>query len=106
MDAEKAPFFIDKLKIRTLPALLVFHDGKAIDRLTGFEGLYTNGDPDKWHTGRLQEWLALTGAIKYTPPTEEIQAEIRRLGLRPTGSVWSGTTRNGFRSELYHDDDE
>lgn len=106
IDAEKAPFFIDKLKIRTLPTLLVFQDGKAVDRLTGFEGLYTDGDPDKWHTGRLQQWLASTGAITYTPPPEEIQEEMRRLGLRPAGSIWSGTMKDGFKSKLYEEDVE
>lgn len=106
IDAEKAPFFVDKLKIKTLPTLLVFRDGKAVDRLMGFEGLSSDGDPDKWHTGRLQQWLAKTGAIKYTPPTEEIEEEIRRLGLKPAGSVWSGTAKTGFQSKVYYDDDE
>jgi len=89
MDAMKAPFFASKLKIRTLPALLVFRDGKAIDRLTGFEGLAINpAEPDKWHTGRLRTWIAATGAIQYKEPDEEVREEMKRLGILGRGAVW------------------
>jgi len=94
IDAEKAPFFVGKLQIKTLPALLVFQDGKAIDRLTGFEGLAKDpNEPDKWHTGRLQEWLASTGAIEYEVPAEEMREEMERLGLTAKKSMWSGGIR-------------
>jgi len=107
IDAEKAPFFISKLQIKTLPTLIVFQEGKAIDRLTGFEGLaIKESEPDKWHTGRLQQWIASTGAIQYKPPTEEIREEMRQMGIRPKGTVWSGTSRGGFRTSSYDDDDE
>mmetsp|Transcript_25004 Transcript_25004/g.37054 ORF Transcript_25004/g.37054 Transcript_25004/m.37054 type:complete len:292 (-) Transcript_25004:90-965(-) len=90
IDAEKSPFFVSKLCIKTLPSLLVFRDGKTVDRLTGFEGLVIDPkDPDKWHTGRLQQWLAKTGAIDYKVPTAEILDEMRRLGVQPKGAVWS-----------------
>merc|ERR1719413_141625 len=39
LDAEKAPFFVDKLKIRTLPCVVVFNDGVAKGRQVGFEDL-------------------------------------------------------------------
>jgi len=39
LDAEKAPFFVEKLKIRTLPCCVVFNDGVAKGRQVGFEGL-------------------------------------------------------------------
>ncbi len=107
MDAEKAPFFIHKLQIKTLPTLIVFRDGKTVDRLTGFEGLVIDpAEPDKWHTGRLEQWLSTTGAIKYKVPTEEIKEEMRRMGIRPKGTVWSGTSRGGFQSKVYDSDDE
>eukprot|EP00551_Chaetoceros_affinis_P014208 CAMPEP_0203691304 /NCGR_PEP_ID=MMETSP0091-20130426/3634_1 /ASSEMBLY_ACC=CAM_ASM_001089 /TAXON_ID=426623 /ORGANISM="Chaetoceros affinis, Strain CCMP159" /LENGTH=326 /DNA_ID=CAMNT_0050561765 /DNA_START=11 /DNA_END=987 /DNA_ORIENTATION=+ len=84
MDAEKAPFFIHKLCIKTLPTLIVFREGKNVERLTGFEGLIIDpSEPDKWHTGRLEQWLASTGAIQYKVPTEEIKEEMRRMGIRP-----------------------
>ena len=91
MDAEKAPFFVAKLQVKTLPTLLVFQNGKTIDRLTGFDGLAKDATkPDEWHTGRLQEWLSQTGAIEYTVPTEDIQEEMDRLGLTPRGAIWRG----------------
>lgn len=106
MDVEKAPFFVDKLQIKTLPSVIVFRDGKHVDRLTGFEGLVIDpAEPDKWHTGRLEQWLSTTGAIKYKVPTEEIREEMRRLGIRPKGTVWSGTSKSGFQS-TYDSDDE
>eukprot|EP00957_Ditylum_brightwellii_P078270 5951083-Ditylum_brightwellii.AAC.1 len=44
----------NKLCIKMLLSLLVFCDGKMVDRLTGFEGRVIDPkDPDKWHTGRL-----------------------------------------------------
>jgi thiol-disulfide isomerase/thioredoxin len=91
INAEKAPFFVSKLFIKTLPTLLVFHNGKAMDRLTGFDGLAKDPNkPDEWHTGKLQEWLSHTGAIDYKVPTEEIQEEMDRLGLTPRGAIWRG----------------
>eukprot|EP00592_Proboscia_alata_P000363 CAMPEP_0194378298 /NCGR_PEP_ID=MMETSP0174-20130528/34512_1 /TAXON_ID=216777 /ORGANISM="Proboscia alata, Strain PI-D3" /LENGTH=338 /DNA_ID=CAMNT_0039160185 /DNA_START=147 /DNA_END=1163 /DNA_ORIENTATION=+ len=90
IDAEKTPFFVAKLAIQTLPTLLVLRDGKVVDKMTGFQGLSLNAnDPDKWHTGKLQQWLASTGAITYKIPNEEMIEEMKRLGLQPRGSVWS-----------------
>lgn len=107
LDAEKSPFFVHKLQIKTLPCLIVFQEGKAIDRLQGFEGLAVDAsEPDKWHTGRLQQWISETGAIKYRMPTEEIKEEMKRMGIRPKGTVWSGTSRNGFSTRGYDSDDE
>lgn len=92
INAEKAPFFVAKLEIKTLPTLLVFQNGKVVGRLTGFKGLAKDPmKPDEWHTGRLQEWLSQTGAIEYTVPTEEIREEMDRLGLTPRGAIWSGS---------------
>ena len=86
--AEKAPFFVQKLHIRTLPTLLVFCKGKVVDRLTGFEGLVPTETQnnnagssncnqqkqnstiiDEWETWRLAKWLAdHTDAIQYKGP--------------------------------------
>ena len=91
IDAEKAPFFVAKLQVRTLPTLIVFRDGKTVHRLTGFEGLSKDKkDPDVWETSRLQEWLADAGAIDYKPPHPDIQEEMARLGLRSNGTVFQG----------------
>jgi len=105
IDARKAPFFVSKLQVRTLPTLLVFQDGKAVDRLTGFDKLAVDPkDPDCWHTGKLREWLAGTGAVKYTIPTDEVLEEMRKMGVVPRGTVWSGA--KGVGSSRYDDDEE
>ncbi len=107
IDAEMSPFFVNKLNIRTLPTLMVFQEGKAKDKLMGFQDLAVDpNEPDKWHTGRLQQWLASTGAIKYRIPTEEVKEEMRRMGITHKSTVWSGTRGSGFRSKGYDSDDE
>ena len=107
LDVEKSPFFVSKLQIKTLPTLIVFREGKAIDRLTGFEGFALDAsEPDKWHTGKLRQWIASTGAIKYKVPDEEIREEMRRMGIRPKGTIWSGTAARGFQGDAYDSDDE
>jgi thioredoxin-like negative regulator of GroEL len=75
LDAEKAPFFVSKLVIRALPTLIVFQDGKAIDRLVGFEGLTSRKDPDNFPTHKLQQWLADTGAIDFDISKDELARE-------------------------------
>ena len=53
LNSLKAPFFVNKLGIRTLPTLCIFNDGVLKDKVMGFEGL--SGDDFKTHelTGRL-----------------------------------------------------
>lgn len=105
IDAEKAPFFVSKLQVRTLPTLIAFRDGKVVRRLTGFDGLVSsangNVDPDRWETSRLQEWLASTGAIEYerNPSADELRQEMERLGVR--GPIYSA-----LNDRDYNDDDE
>lgn len=94
IDAAKAPFFVSKLRIQTLPALLVFEYGKEIGRLTGFDGLALDKKkPDEWHTGRLQEWVASVNAIKYERPSREAEEECKRLGIVMRGGVYSDNRR-------------
>jgi len=99
IDASKTPFFVSKLAIQTLPTLLVFKGGKVVSTLTGFEGLAQNpADPDRWHTGRLQQWLAETGAVDYTVPDEEVKEEMERMGIRVHGSIY-GSELGGYDSD-------
>eukprot|EP00811_Abedinium_folium_P007448 NODE_16875_length_973_cov_3.938534.p1 GENE.NODE_16875_length_973_cov_3.938534~~NODE_16875_length_973_cov_3.938534.p1 ORF type:complete len:247 (+),score=70.61 NODE_16875_length_973_cov_3.938534:113-853(+) len=60
LNAEKAPFFVDKLNIKTLPCIVVFVNGIAVGRQTGFEGL-TGGDefPTAQLAWRFREWGGL-----------------------------------------------
>lgn len=39
LNAEKAPFFVEKLMIKTLPCAVIFVDGIAVGRQVGFDGL-------------------------------------------------------------------
>ncbi|KAL7514661.1 hypothetical protein ACHAXN_012453 [Cyclotella atomus] len=90
IDAAKAPFFVAKFKIQVLPSLFVYDTGKEIGRLTGFDGLALNPKkPDEWHTGRLQEWLAEKGVIRYEKPSEEVEEERKRMGIVMRGAVYS-----------------
>jgi len=100
IDAAKAPFFVAKLRIRTLPALCVFEDGKEVGRLPGFEGLARDPKkPDEWHTGRLEEWLSGTGAIEYERPGEEVAEEMKRMGITMRGAVYSDRKSSGWEEE-------
>jgi len=90
IDAEKCPFFIQKLQIQMLPCLIVFKDGVVVDRLTGFDALAIDpAEPDKWHTSRLQAWIASCGAIKFTMPNEEVRKEMKKMGIVQRGTIWS-----------------
>jgi Thioredoxin len=107
IDAEKAPFFVHKLQIKTLPTLLVLRNGNVVDRLIGFEGLQTSAatikqyrhfaekkeiDPDQWKTSELQKWLTNSGAITYTDEVEEEESEIRRQRIK--GCMFRGGVRD------------
>merc|ERR1719387_2258073 len=60
LDAEKAPFFVDKLKIKTLPCAVFFKDGIAVGRQVGFEGL----DGDEFRTVDLAWRIKESGGIE------------------------------------------
>jgi len=44
IDAEKTPFFTTKLNIKVLPTVVLFNDGKAYDRIIGFDELGLKDD--------------------------------------------------------------
>lgn len=50
VNAEKAPFFISKLQVRMLPAVICFKDGVMVDRFDGFEEL---GGADDFPTVKM-----------------------------------------------------
>ena len=98
IEAQKAPFFCSKLKVMTLPTVLVLRKGNVVDRLVGFEGI---AEDNEWPTRLLQKWLSKSGAIEYKPPSREIEVEMERLGI----SVEKGSIRRGGVRH-YDDDDE
>lgn len=82
INAEKAPFFVDKLRVRTMPTLIFFVDGVATGKLIGFEGLSDNmpeGKEDEWKTVTLARALAAQGMINGSKIVDEdaVEAEVR-----------------------------
>jgi len=70
LDSEKAPFFIEKLKIRTLPCVVVFVDGVAKGRQVGFDGL----GGDDFRTAQLAWKLKEFGGMEedFDPEDDEL----------------------------------
>nr|ABA94661.2 TRNA synthetase, putative, expressed [Oryza sativa Japonica Group] len=60
LDAENAPFFVTKLGIKTLPCVILFKKGIAVDRLVGFQDL---GSKDDFSTRALENILKMKGII-------------------------------------------
>ncbi|PON71486.1 DnaJ-like [Parasponia andersonii] len=60
LDAENAPFFVTKLGVKTLPCVILFRKGIAVDRLVGFQDL---GGKDDFTTKALENLLIKKGII-------------------------------------------
>lgn len=60
LDAENAPFFVAKLAVKTLPCVILFRQGVAVDRLIGFQDL---GGKDDFTTKSLEALLMKKGII-------------------------------------------
>lgn len=60
INAEKAPFFIEKLHVRSLPTLCLFIDGKMKDKVIGFEGM----SGDDFRTPELTARFIKAGVIE------------------------------------------
>ena len=54
INAVEAPFFVTKLKIKVLPLMLLFQEGKCVERWTGFDEL---GGTDDFSTTVLERKL-------------------------------------------------
>ena len=72
LDAEKAPFFIQKLQVQVLPTMICFIDGVAVDRVVGFADM---GNKDEFPTILLARRLIQAGVIRAV--TKEEQGRIR-----------------------------
>ncbi|XP_031249652.1 thioredoxin domain-containing protein PLP3B-like [Pistacia vera] len=60
LDAENAPFFVTKLGVKTLPCVVLFRKGIAVDRLVGFQDL---GGKDDFTIKTLEAILTNKGII-------------------------------------------
>eukprot|EP00924_Labyrinthula_sp_SR-Ha-C_P009477 snap_masked-scaffold_2-processed-gene-25.5-mRNA-1 protein AED:0.00 eAED:0.00 QI:0/-1/0/1/-1/1/1/0/227 len=64
VDAEKAPFFVERLGIKVLPSVCMFIDGEKVDTLVGFQGLTLVDGAENFVTRSLEEKLGFSGVIK------------------------------------------
>jgi len=60
IDVEKAPFLVERLKVRVLPCVIAFVDGKSVDRIEGFAEL---GNTDGFSTKMLELRLLACGVL-------------------------------------------
>lgn len=72
IDAEKSPFFIQKLQIQMLPTIIIFENGVAIDRIVGFEEV---GGEDDFPTMNMVRRLVKGGAL--IPKNKSERGEMR-----------------------------
>jgi thioredoxin-like negative regulator of GroEL len=75
LNAEKAPFFIQKLQIQVLPTIIAFIDGIAVDRVVGFEDM---GNRDDFPQMALTRRLIKTGALRALNKAEQGQIHIKK----------------------------
>jgi hypothetical protein len=79
LDAERAPFFINKLGVQVLPTIIMFVDGKAVDRVVGFDEL---GGADDFPTVNLTRRLIRGGVLDAKNRVEKGQIKIKRGAKR------------------------
>mmetsp|Transcript_16177 Transcript_16177/g.19149 ORF Transcript_16177/g.19149 Transcript_16177/m.19149 type:complete len:337 (+) Transcript_16177:108-1118(+) len=102
INAEKAPFFCEKLNVRILPTVISFFNGitKPDQRQIGFIDLQpkAGGSEDEWPVSALEEKLGKIGVIDYVAKATE--AELERYGLVQKKSIYS-SRHNQIRGEDY-----
>lgn len=76
IDAEKTPFFTSKLSIKILPTVVLFNDGKAYDRIIGFEDL---GIDDNFPTINLTRRLVKAKIIIGKNKSEKGEISIKKV---------------------------
>jgi len=96
IDAEKAPFFVQKLLIKTLPTIVMFKDGIAIDRIVGFDDL---GGSDDFDTTTMEKRLA-KGGVVLAKGADDDDANKRKI----VGSIRASTLNESVNNDS--DDDE
>lgn len=107
IDAGKTPFFVTKLKIRTMPTLVIFFDGVAVDKIVGFEGLADDmpeGKEDQWPTIKLARKLGSIKAINSSAIVDDdgVEASMKAKMEEMKKTIFAGM-RN---APINLDDDE
>ena len=83
LDAEKTPFFVQKLQIQMLPTIICFIDGVAQDRIVGFADL---GNKDDFPTLALTRRLIKSGVLLAKTKAEKGHTVIKRGGKNNSDS--------------------
>ena len=68
IDVDKALFLVERLKVKVLPCVISFIDGKSVDRLEGFEKL---GNTDNFTTAMLESHLLFVGVLQRAKTTRD-----------------------------------
>ncbi|CAF0868900.1 unnamed protein product [Brachionus calyciflorus] len=76
VNVEKAKFFVNKLKIQVLPAVMCFVDGVLKHKIIGFEQF---GSSDNFPTRVLEKHLLKLGMIKKKEEDSENEEEERKF---------------------------
>lgn len=107
INAEKAPFFVNKLSIQVLPTLVFFHEGKTIPdtRLIGFDGVPMGKECS---SRSLEEYLVGMHLLKEALLPED-ESELRydddNMG-RGHSQATKGGAVYGFSRTAGNDDDD
>ena len=105
IDAEKTPFFVDKLKVQVLPTIICFTDGIANNdaRIVGFDTLCDDLEPGKeseFKTEMLEQRLAEQGVIIMPEKENEDVEHEQRL----KGSIYGGMHQRSVGDDEIYDD--
>jgi len=87
INAEKAPFFVEKLGVRVLPTIVCFINGIVVDKVIGFEGLGKDLPDDRVNEFPTRDLARRLGegeqpVITYVAPPSE--KELEDYGMFPT----------------------
>jgi len=100
IDAERARFLVDRLRIKVMPTICLAKDGKTVDYIAGFDDL---GGIDEFSTEMLEWRIARAGVIEYSgdllkaPLPEGASAKSKLLGR---------TTKKTIRGQQDCDDSD
>lgn len=92
INAEKSPFFVEKLGVQVLPTIVCFIDGMVVDKVIGFEGLGKDLPDDKKNEFQTRDLARRLGegeqpVITYVAPPSERELEEHGLSRKSGRSI-------------------
>ncbi|XP_012719927.1 thioredoxin domain-containing protein 9 [Fundulus heteroclitus] len=101
LNAEKAPFLTQRLRIKVIPTLALLLDGKTKDYVVGFTDL---GNTDEFSTEMLEWRLGCADVINYSGNLMEPPTATQKSGTRFTKVEKKTIRGRGFDSDDSDDD--